>query len=298
MTAVSTALLLGGCSAAGTRPVYKNIDTASSSDSKIKLVAAENFYGEASKAVGGDYVEVTSILNSPDADPHDFEPTPKESKSVHDAQIVVYNGIGYDEWMKKLIDASGDAKNKTVIVVGSDIMGKKEGDNEHVWYNPEMMPKFVDRLAYQLGQLDPGHKDAYQKQADAYKASLAPFTNLVKELKQVSPVPVAVTEPVFDYMTEALNLSVIDKKFSMAAEEETDPAPADVAQLQNDIKDKKIKMFINNIQASSPTVKNISELAKQNGVPVIEVTETPPSGKKYVDWMTAQLNQVKTALKP
>ncbi|KIL40595.1 hypothetical protein SD70_12715 [Gordoniibacillus kamchatkensis] len=294
---LSTALLLSGCGAAGTGPATNNADSASAPTGKIKLVAAENFYGEAAKAVGGDYVEVTSILNSPDADPHDFEPTPEASKSVHDAQVVVYNGIGYDEWMKKLIDASGDAKNKAVIAVGSDIMGKKEGDNEHIWYNPDTMPKYVDRLAEQLSKLDPSHKDAYRKQADAYKASLAPFTSLVKELKQASPVPVAVSEPVFDYMAEALNLSVSDKKFSMAAEEETDPAPAEVAQLQNDIKGKKITMFVNNIQASSPTVKNIVELAKQNEVPVIEVTETLPSGKNYVQWMVDQLNQIKAALK-
>lgn len=199
--------------------------------------------------------------------------------------------------MKKLIDASGDAKNKTVIAVGSDIMGKKKGDNEHIWYNPDTMPKFVDRLADQLSKLDPTHKDIYRKQADAYKASLAPFAGLVKELKQTSPVPVAVSEPVFDYMTEALNLTVTDKKFSMAAQEQTDPSPADIAQLQNDIKSKTIKMFVNNIQASSPTVKNIAELAKQNGVPVIEVTETLPNGKNYVQWMVDQLHQIKEALK-
>jgi zinc/manganese transport system substrate-binding protein len=308
--AVSTALLLSGCggtkgadssaapAAASTAPATASAaGTSSSPADKIRVVAAENFYGEAAKAVGGDYVDVSSILNSPDADPHEFEPTPEASKSVHDAKVVIYNGIGYDEWMKKLVDASGDAKNKTVIAVGSDIMGKKDGDNEHVWYDPDTMPKFADQLAERLGQLDPSHKDVYRKQADAYKATLLPFTNLAKELKQSSSVPIAVSEPVFDYMAEALNLTITDKKFSMAAEEETDPAPADVAQLQNDIKGKKINMFVNNIQASSPTVQNMTELAKQSGVPVIEVTETLPSGKNYVQWMTDQLNQIKAALK-
>lgn len=92
--AVSTALLLSGCSVSGTGPTSKNAESASYPADKIKLVAAENFYGEAAKAVGGDYVEIISILNNPDTDPHDFEPTPEASKSVHDAQIAVYNGIG------------------------------------------------------------------------------------------------------------------------------------------------------------------------------------------------------------
>lgn len=296
ITVVSAAILLSGCGSAS--PSSASSDKSASSGGKIKLVAAENFYGEAAKAVGGDYVEVTSILNSPDADPHDFEPTPEASKAVHDAKVVIYNGIGYDEWMKKLIDASGDAKNKNVIAVGSDIMGKKEGDNEHVWYNPDTMPKYADKLAERLGKLDPEHKDAYQKQADAYKTTLKPFTDLAKELKQTASVPIAVSEPVFDYMADALKLTITDKKFSLAAEESTDPAPADIAQLQNDIKNKKIKMFVNNIQASSPTVKNIADLAKSNGIPVIEVTETLPAGKNYVQWMVDILNQIKTALKP
>jgi zinc/manganese transport system substrate-binding protein len=101
------------------------------SSGKIKIVAAENFYGEVAQAVGGDLVEVTSLLTSPDMDPHDFEPTPQASKNVDAAKIVIYNGIGYDEWMTKIIAASSDAKNKTVIAVSSDVMGKKAGDNEH-----------------------------------------------------------------------------------------------------------------------------------------------------------------------
>jgi zinc/manganese transport system substrate-binding protein len=279
--------LVAGCSSA----------KDSKNSGKIKIVAAENFYGEVAKAVGGDFVDVISILTSPDMDPHDFEPTPQASKDIDAAKIVIYNGAGYDEWMSKLTLASGDAKNKTVISVAKDVMGKKEGDNEHVWYNPETFPKYAKDLAEKLGKLDPANAAAYTKQADAYIATLAPFTDLAKSLKQASPVPIAVSEPVFDYMAEALNLSITDEKFKMAAEEGIDPAPADIVQLQNDIKNNKIKMFVNNIQNSSPTVKNMVDLATKSGVPVIEVTETLPKDKNYVQWMTDQLNQIKTALK-
>lgn len=271
-------------------------DSGSGQDGQIAIVAAENFYGEVAEAVGGSYVQVTSLLTNPDADPHDYEPTPEASKAIDGAKVVIFNGIGYDEWAQKLIDASGDAPNKTVIRVGSDVMGHQEGDNEHVWYNPETMTKYADYLAEQLGKIDPAHKDDFTKQADAYKQTLAPFTEEVQALKQASPVPVAVSEPVFDYMAEALNLQITDDKFEMAAEEETDPAPTDVAKLQDDIKGKKIKMFVNNIQATSQTVQNIVDLAKDNGIPVIEVTETLPSGKNYVQWMTDQLDQIKAAL--
>jgi zinc/manganese transport system substrate-binding protein len=287
LSVVLIVALVAGCSSAND----------SKNSGKIKIVAAENFYGEVAKAVGGDHVEVISLLDNPEADPHDYEPTPQASKDVDAAKIVVYNGIGYDEWMKKLIDASRDASNKTVVAVGNDLMGKKAGDNEHVWYDPETFPKYAKYLADQLGKLDTANAAIYTKQADAYIATLAPIDNLVKELKQASPLPIAGSEPVFDYMAQALNLTITDTKFEMAVGELVDPAPADVAQLQNDIKAKKLKLFINNIQNSSPTVKNIVDLATKNGIPVVEVTETLPKGKNYVQWMTDQLNQIKSALK-
>src|SRR5690348_5067501 len=154
---------------------------------KIKVVAAENFYGEVAIAVGGDKVEVISILDNREADPHDYEPTPDASKKVNHAKVVIYNGIGYDEWMKKLIDASGTAANKKMIAVGSDAAGQKDGDNEHPWYNPETMLKFARLLAYQLSDLDPDHSSVYKKQAEDYIAALEPLTQLIKELKQSSP---------------------------------------------------------------------------------------------------------------
>lgn len=286
-TSIALVSLLSGCGKA----------KDSTSSGKIKIVAAENFYGEVAQAVGGDLVDVISLLTTPDMDPHDYEPTPQASKDVDNAQVVIYNGIGYDAWMAKIIEATGDAKNKTVIAVGSDVMGKKEGDNEHLWFNPETFPKYAKDLAEKLGKLDPDNAATYTKQADAYIATLAPLTDLAKELKQTTAFPIAVSEPIFDYMAEALNLTVTNKKFELAAQEGVDPAPADVAKLQDDIKAKQIKMFVNNIQSSRPTIENMVTLSKENGVAVIEVTETLPKGKNYIQWMTDILNQIKAALK-
>ncbi|QHT61088.1 zinc ABC transporter solute-binding protein [Paenibacillus lycopersici] len=296
----SAAFLLGGLALVSAACGSNKDDageTAPAASSTISIVAAENFYGEVAEKVGGSYVSVTSLLTSPDADPHDYEPTPDASKAIDQASVVIFNGIGYDEWAQKLIDASGKASDKTVIRVASDVMGHQEGDNEHVWYNPQTMGKYADYLADQLGKLVPEHKKDFMEQAQDYKQSLAPLSDAVASLKQTSPLPVAVSEPVFDYMAQALNLQITDEKFEMAAEEETDPSPQDVAKLQEDIKGKKIKFFVNNIQASSQTVQNLVNLAKENDVPVIEVTETQPAGKSYVEWMTEQLNQIEEVLK-
>lgn len=305
LTAVmSTALLLAGCGSTGTKPkdaasapateTKPKDPTASAPAGKIKIVAAENFLGEVAIAVGGDRVEVTSVITNPDADPHDYEPTAETSKAVSDAQVVVYVGIGYDEWMNKLLKAS--SASKQVINVGEGLLGKKDGDNPHIWYIPESMPKLADALADQLGKIDATQADAFKKRAQDYKTSLAPLTDLVNKLKQASPTDIAVSEPVFDYMASALNLKIVDPKFAKAIEEESDPAPGDVSGLQDALKGKKVKLFVQNTQADSPTVKTMVDLATSNQIPVVHVTETEPQGKNYVQWMTDQLTELKNAL--
>jgi zinc/manganese transport system substrate-binding protein len=308
--AVSISLLLSGCGnsskpndaakssepAASTVSIEPTKTSTPTSSAKIKIVAAENFLGEVATSVGGNRVEVTSIITSPDTDPHSFEPTADTSKAVNDANVIVYVGVGYDVWMNKLLGASSTSNSKKVIDVGSDLLGKKDGDNPHIWYIPTTMSKLADALADKLTQIDPSGADAYKKGAQDYKASLAPLNDLVQKLKQSSQAPIAVSEPVFDYMAEALNFKIENSKFSKAVEEETDPAPGDIAALQDDIKAKKIKFFVQNTQVESPTVKNMVDLAAKNQIPVVHVTETEPQGKNYVQWMSDQLNEIKDAL--
>jgi zinc/manganese transport system substrate-binding protein len=308
--AIALSVLLAGCgnspqpstAAKPSSTPTSNSNTASTTTNtptpaaKIKVVTAENFLGEAASAVGGDRVEVTSIINSPDTDPHSFEPTADTSKAVSDAQVVVYVGIGYDQWMDKLLKASSSSSSKTVIELGGGLLGKKDGDNPHVWYDPTSMPKLADDLADKLAKVDPSQADAFKKRAQDYKTSLAPLNDLVQQVKQTSPTPIAVSEPVFEYMAEALNFNPINPKFAKAIEEEADPSPADIAALQNDIKDKKIKFFVQNTQVASPTVKNMVDLASKSGISIVHVTETEPQGKNYVQWMTDQLNEIKNAI--
>lgn len=268
--------------------------TNTSNGGKIKVVAAENFYGEVLQAVGGERVEVTSLLTSPEQDPHEYEATPADSKAVADARYVLYNGIGYDEWMEKLLNAS--KSTKTSVAVGSDVMGKKLGDNPHIWYDPATMTKLTERVAHDLGELDPAHASEYQQRATAYLDSLKPLTDKVNQLKQTSSVLIDVSEPVFQYMADALNLKSNNEKFAEAIEDESDPAPAILAEVQDDLKNKRVKLFIHNIQVDSPTVQNIAKLAKSSGVPVVEVTETEPEGKNYQQWMCDQLDQIAKGL--
>jgi zinc/manganese transport system substrate-binding protein len=284
-----------GAAAGDSARLPGDAEIAGSAAGKIRIAAAEPLYGEVAQAVGGERAEVKSLISGAEADPHDYDPTPEAAKAVESAQLVIYNGLGYDDWMKKLLNASRDNRKK-VIVVGTDVAGKKSGDNEHVWYDPGTMPKLAEAVAARLSELDPPHADEYRQNARRYIDSLAPLNELIARLKQPAPAPVAVSEPVFDYLLQALNMTVTNGKFAKAVEEETDPAPGDVARLTDDIANKNIRLFFRNVQTDSPLIRQFAERAKQNGIPVVEVTEFQPAGKSYVQWMTDQLLQVEKAI--
>lgn len=278
--------MLSGCAVSG-----QNASGRNSNSTKISVVAAEDFYGEVAKAVGGNHVGVTSIINKPSLDPHNFEPTSQTAISVSKANLVIYNGIGYDSWMDSLVSA--DKNGKAVIRVGEDLMHKKTGDNEHLWYLPDTMPKLASGIADQLAKIDPKHAGDYRKNAEKFQSSIKPIQDEIAKLKRNSGnKPVDVSEPVFDNMLKALGYKTANNHFELAVQDESDPSPQDIAQMEADIKKHRIAFFVNNIQANNPTVDKIVSLAGKNHVPVVGVTETLPGGKDYRSWMMDQLKQI------
>ncbi|KRN21236.1 metal ABC transporter solute-binding protein, Zn/Mn family [Lacticaseibacillus camelliae] len=257
-----------------------------SGSKKLTVVASVNFYGEVAKAVVGNHGTVTSVIDNPDVDPHDYDPTTDVAKSVAKADVIVENGAGYDGWMTRLVDANNtDAK----VVSAAKVVGVANGENEHIWYKPKMMIKMANALADRYGKVDPAHKAEYQQNAKAYIKKLTPLTKLIDQTRsKAHGEAVAVSEPVFDNALHYLGYKVVDEHFSKANEDGTDPSPKDIRDLLAAIKGKKIKFFVQNTQFKSPTVSNMVALAKRSGVPVLKVTETMPSGETYISWMTRQ----------
>ncbi|WP_367295320.1 metal ABC transporter solute-binding protein [Levilactobacillus yonginensis] len=258
----------------------------------IHVVASLDFYGEVARAVLGDHGTVTTIIKSASVDPHDFEPTPQDAAAVSHATIALANGLGYDAWMQKLIKSSGNDHLKG-IQVGEDVMAKKMGANEHIWYDPETMTRLATYLATQFGKTAPKYRSIYQKNANRYIQQLAPLQRQIKKLKQGSDHrAVDVSEPVFDYALNALGYRRLNQQFEIAVENGTDPTPKTIRNMQNDIKQRKIAFFVNNSQTSDKTVKSLVKLANTHHVPVLNVTETLPQGKTYRSWMTSQYTQL------
>ncbi|RQS22026.1 metal ABC transporter solute-binding protein, Zn/Mn family [Burkholderia sp. Bp8998] len=261
----------------------------------VNVVAAENFYGDVASQIGGSHVAVTSILSNPDQDPHLFEASPKTARALQHAQVVIYNGANYDPWMSKLLGASKQAKRATIVV--ADLVGKKAGDNPHLWYDPATMPAAARALAAELGRADPANKADYDANLQKFVASLKPIDDKVAALRaQYKGVPVTATEPVFGYMSDAIGLDMRNQRFQLATMNDTEASAQDVAAFENDLRKKQVRVLIYNSQAEAPMTKRLLKVARDGGVPSVSVTETQPAGKTFQQWMAGQLDALAAAL--
>jgi zinc/manganese transport system substrate-binding protein len=261
----------------------------------VKVVAAENFYGDMASQIGGANVAVTSILNNPDDDPHLFEASPETAKALSDAKVVIVNGVDYDPWMEKLLSASKAAVRKE-IVVGA-LVGRKPGDNPHLWYDPAYMKAAAKALVADLVSVDPEHMADYERGEAKFLDSLTPLDDKIATMhKSYAGQPVTASEPVFGYQAKLLGLNVRNEKYALAIMNNAEPTPSQVAAFENDLKGKKVKAMLYNAQANELAVGKLVQMAKDNGIPVVGVSETEPPNSTYQDWMLGQLNALDKAL--
>jgi zinc/manganese transport system substrate-binding protein len=261
----------------------------------VKVVAAENFYGDMASQIGGANVAVTSILSNPDDDPHLFEASPATAKALSDAKIVIANGVDYDPWMEKLLGASKGAGRKEIVVAA--LVGRKAGDNPHLWYDPAYMKAAAKALVADLTAVDPAHKADYEQGEVKFMDSLKPLDDKIATMhKSYAGQPITASEPVFGYQAALIGLKVHNEKYALAVMNNAEPTPSEVAAFENDLKGHKVKVMMYNAQASEPAVGKLVQLAKDNNIPVVGVSETEPPNSTYQDWMMGQLNALDKAL--
>lgn len=261
----------------------------------VPIVAAENFYGDVAHQIGGANVTVTSILNNPDEDPHLFEASPSVARAISGAKLVIYSGIDYDPWMAKLLGAARSS-DRTVIVV-AELIGKKAGDNPHIWYDPNTMLTFAKVLADDLSAADPAHRSDYQHRLARFQQSMQPIQAKIAALhERLAGTPVTATEPVFGYMFDALGMRVRNRSFQLSVMNDTEPSASDVAGFERDLKTHQVRLLVYNSQASDPIAERMMRLAKASHIPVVGAAETEPPGKTYQQWMTSELDAVDRAL--
>lgn len=261
----------------------------------VNIVAAENFYGELSKEIGGKYVNVQSILSNPDADPHLFTTSPATSKSLQNANIIIYSGAAYDPWIDQMLSII-DTKGLKIINVG-DLVGVKIGENPHVWYKPDAFPKMATELTLELDKRMPEQSKFFNKNLQDFLKNHNDFmkkVNLVKSKYQGTSV--TATEPVFGYMAQSLGLNMLGLDFQWKVMNNTEPSPTMVANYEKLINNKTVKVLFYNSQVSDSVTKNMKALAQKNSIPIVGVTETMPNNISIMVWLNQELNDTEKAL--
>jgi zinc/manganese transport system substrate-binding protein len=267
---------------------------ASAAD-RVAVVAAENLYGDVVAQIGGAHVAVTSLVSNPTQDPHQFEASPSAVRAIADARVVVLNGADYDPWIEKLLKAAPNPKRG--VVSAAAVMGRKPGDNPHLWYDPATMPRVAEKIAAALTAADPGHAADYAANLATLAAALGRIDARVAALAgKYKSVPVTATEPVFGLMAQAIGLSMRNERFQLAMMNDTEPTAHDLAEFERDLKEKRVKALIYNAQVSEQMTTRLRALAAASKIPVVPVTETLPAGQHFQDWVLAELDALDKAL--
>jgi zinc/manganese transport system substrate-binding protein len=291
VAAAGVALAVSACSSGPS-------GSSDTSAHQIVAVGAENEYTSVLAQVGGQYVQASAIMSNPNTDPHTFEASASVARQISSAQLVVQNGIGYDTFMDSIEKAVPDSGRKVINV--QQLLGLPDSTpNPHLWYKPSTMPAVANAVASDLAAIAPAHAAYFRANARAFISSLGPWNQAVAAFKAKYPgTPVAVTEPVADYMLQAAGAD-IKTPFEFQADimNGTDPSAQDVALERSLFTQHKVKVFLYNQQVTDTLTQSFISLARANGIPVVGVYETMPTpGYTYQSWMLAEIKALQQAV--
>ena len=286
--AATAGLLATACSAS----------SAGTSSGIVTAVGAENEYANVISQIGGKYVKVGAIESNPNTDPHSFEASPAVAREVADAKLIVQNGVGYDTYMNKIESSSSNSGRKVIVV--QNLLGLPTNTpNPHLWYKPTTMPKVAEAIASDLSKLSPGHAAYFRANVTKFDNSLKPWLTAIAQFKAAyGGTPVAVTEPVGDYMLQAAGANIMTP-FGLQADvmNGVDLSPQYVSLQSGFFTQHKVKVFLYNQQVTSTATKTFLALAQRTGTPVVGVYETMPTpGYTYQSWMLAEVNALQKAV--
>ena len=262
----------------------------------VAVLAVENFYGNLVQQLGGQCVIVTVILSDPDADPHAFQPTAGDIRAFQTAALVVLNGLGYDDFADK---ALGTLSKQPAIVRAGDVLGLPVGANPHVWYSAVYVDQLKAAITAKLEQVAPDATSYFDTQASALDQSFGAYRQLIGQINgQFGNVPVGATESIFVDMAYTTGLKLLSPpEFMRAIAEGNEPTAQDIAEFQNQLKGKQVKVLVYNVQTVTPITEQLKGMARDANIPIVGVSETMPGGAQtFQGWQAGQLRLLLSAL--
>ncbi len=280
--------LLAGCGSQG----------ATGASGRLQVVAAENFWGSIAAQLGGAHVQVRSIIVNPATDPHSYEPTAHDARTMAGAQMAIVNGIGYDEWAPRLLDAN-PVSGRLVLNVGS-LLGLTTGDNPHQWYSPSSVHAVIERIVADYDRLAPAYAGYFAQQQQRFEGvDLAHYDRLRAEIRsRYAGVPVGYSESIFQPLGEDLGLKLATPySFAKAIAEGTEVSAHDRQAVDLQAQDRTIAVWVFNSQNVSPDVQRVNEIARARHIPIATVTETlSPASDSFQQWQVSELERLRLAL--
>jgi zinc/manganese transport system substrate-binding protein len=285
---VSLAVMAAGCADS----------TVATIGGKVRIVAAENFWGSIARQLGGAHAQVQSLIVNPAQDPHSYEPTTADARAMATAQLTIVNGVGYDPWAPKLL-AANPVNGRVTFSVGS-LLGLHEGDNPHRWYDPADVARVARTITADLERLDPPHKLYFaQRLRQLDTRGLAGYHRLIAQIRlRYRGVPVGASESIFALQAPALGLDLITPPgFMKAVSEGTEVTAQDTIATERQLAEHRIKVWVDNAQNVTPEIQGLNRAARAAGIPIATVTETlSPASDSFQQWQVAQLTRLQAAL--
>jgi zinc/manganese transport system substrate-binding protein len=258
---------------------------------RLKVVAAENFWGSIAAQLAGDRATVQSIIVNPSTDPHSYQPTAQDARTVADAKLAIVNGLGYDKWMPQQLAAS-PVSGRVVLDVGR-LLGLKEGDNPHQWYSPTNVYKVIDQIVADYDKLDPADAAYFAQQKQIFETQgLARYDQLRQEIRsRYAGVPIGYSESIFQPLGEDLGLKLeTPYSFAKAVAEGTEVTAQDKQTVDGQAEKRQIKVWVYNSQNVTPDVQRVTSIVKAQHIPIATVTETlSPASDSFEQWQVAEL---------
>jgi zinc/manganese transport system substrate-binding protein len=292
LTLALVLLAAAGCNSSGPS------SAGSSGKGKFEVVVAENFWGSIAAQLAGDRASVKSIIVNPNTDPHSYEPSAKDARMMAGAKLAIVNGLSYDNWAPKLLEAS-PLSGRVVLNVG-DLLGLKDGDNPHRWYFPSNVYTVANQIVADYDELDPADAAYFAQRKQAFETQgLARYDQLRQEIRaRYAGVPVGYSESIFQGLGEDLGLKLLTPySFVKAIAEGTDVTAEDKQTVDGQAQNRQIEVWVFNSQNVTPDVQRVNEIAKAQRIPIATVTETlSPASDTFEQWQVAELEGLMRAL--
>lgn len=260
--------------------------SSSEKSGTIEVVASVNQWGTVAKTLGGDNVNVTSIINSTNVDAHDYEPTTSDIAKLQKAQVIIVNGAGYDAWAVKAAQSA-----KATVVNAAEVGGVKDGDNPHVWFSADVRKAMAQAITDAYAKADSAKKSDFDKLNDQWMTEEGNVEGKIAEVKQKSDgLAYAATESVASYLAEDMGLAdATPSGYAQATANESEPTPTDIKQFTDALKAGEIKLLVVNTQEESELTGKITNAAKSANVPMVNLTEQMP---EQYDSLTAWMESL------